>query len=346
MYIFTSMSRKATKISLSSDDREVLNRWLRSGKAEQRLVLRGSIVLMAADGKSTGEIARELGIRPTTVSRWRIRFARDGIQGLQDAPRSGKPKSYGIEIERKILAKANQPPGPGEESWTGKLLAEALGDVSEHQVWRVLRRRGVKLSRQRNWQVKTDQQFVAKTADIIGMYLSPPENAIVIGVGEGKKGRSETHGDLKVADRRSVRDYVPTGSLRPVSSLYEALAIATRQTLSKRALKGRRRRFHDFLDGIAEENPGRRIHVVCNTFRTHKPVRDKWLRQHRNVRIHYMSSYETWLSQIEIWFCIFMQSAVKGEEFHSEKQLCEAIAQFNAAYTKSSQAFEWQKRDG
>ncbi len=340
------MSRIATPIFLSHEESAILNRWLRSGKAEQRLVLRGSIILMAAQGVLTKEIAAKLGVRPSTVSRWRKRFALEGIGGLQDAPRTGKPKIYGADVEERILRKMKEAPPPGQESWTGHEIALALGDVSEYQVWRVLRRRDVKLSRQRNWRILTDQQFIEKTADIIGMFLSPPENVIVIGVGEKGRSKPKIHGDLKAPDRSFAMQYTLGENMKPVSSLYETLAIAKIQALAGRSGGGRRRRFLDFMDGIIHENPVGRIHVVLNSYRTHKPGRDRWLGQHKKVRFHYMSSYEIWLAQIEIWFSIFMQGAVKGEEFHSEKQLCRAIAEFNAAYSKNSSAFEWKKLNG
>ena len=139
------MARKATEIGLTEDERETLESWVRKGTTEQRLVMRARIVLASAAGRTTKEIARTLELRPATVSKWRTRFARDRIDGLSDAPRRSGRRKYDRETERRILAQMDSPPPSGHATWTGNLLARALGDVSDDQVWRVLRRHGIHL---------------------------------------------------------------------------------------------------------------------------------------------------------------------------------------------------------
>ena len=133
------MARAATVIDLSTDDRRELEGWVRRQTAPQRQVQRARIVLASAAGKTSREIAREMGLRSATVSKWRVRFARLGVAGLADAPRPGKPATYDRATERRILAQLDQPPPAGFATWNGRLVAQALGDVSTHQVWRVLR---------------------------------------------------------------------------------------------------------------------------------------------------------------------------------------------------------------
>ena len=174
----------ATPIELTDDERETLATWVRRTTTEQRLVQRARIVLEAAAGKTTKEVAALLQVRPATVSRWRTRFAQHRIAGLADAPRSGKPAKYDKTTERRILSQLDQPPPEGYTVWTGGLVAKALGDVSALHVWRVLRRHGIHLQRRRRWCVGTDPQFAQKAADIVGLYLDPPENAVVISVDE------------------------------------------------------------------------------------------------------------------------------------------------------------------
>jgi hypothetical protein len=175
---------KAIEIHLTEEERNQLESWVRKGTMEQRFVERARIALEAATGKTTKEIAQSLKRRPATVSKWRTRFARQGVTGLSDMPRTGKRAKYDRDTERRILAQVDNAPPQGYATWTGGLLAKALGDVSPHQVWRVLRRHGIHLQRRRSWCVSTDPEFAQKAADIVGLYLDPPENAVVISVGE------------------------------------------------------------------------------------------------------------------------------------------------------------------
>ena len=174
----------ATAIELTDDERETLATWVRRTTTEQRMVQRARIVLDAAAGKTTKEVAALLQVRPATVSRWRTRFAQHRIASLADAPRSGKPAKYDQTTERRILSQLDQPPPEGYTVWTGGLVGKALGDVLALHVWRVLRRHGIHLQRRRSWCISTDPQFAQKAADIVGLYLDPPENAVVISVDE------------------------------------------------------------------------------------------------------------------------------------------------------------------
>ena len=169
--------RPATPIELSPEERRTLETWVRASTTEQRLVLRAQLILAAAAGTATTAIAQRFRVRPATVSQWRRRFAAQRLVGLQDRPRPGPRRRYGAEVERRILAQLDQPPPSGYASWSGRLLARALGKVSARQVWRVLARHRISLQRRRSWCVSTDPEFDAKAADVVGLYLDPPENA-------------------------------------------------------------------------------------------------------------------------------------------------------------------------
>ena len=169
---------------MKGEDRETLERWIRSSTTEQRLVFRARIILEAAAGAKGLDIAGKLGTSIVTVNKWRRRFAKGGLIGLQDASRSGKTPVYDDETEKRILAMLDEAVPMGYAGWNGRLLAEALGDVSKHQVWRVLRNHGIQLQRRRSWCISTDPEFVPKAADIVGLYLDPPENAVVVCVDE------------------------------------------------------------------------------------------------------------------------------------------------------------------
>ena len=171
------MSKRPTLFTLTQEDRFTLEGWVRAGKTERRLADRARIILLAADGQGTIPIARSLRMRAARVSKWRVRFGRDGVRGLQDAPRPGAVRRYDQNTENRILAQLDAPPPSGYATWSGALLAQSLGDVSKHEVWRVFRARGIHLQRRRSWCISTDPQFAAKAADIVGLYLHPPENA-------------------------------------------------------------------------------------------------------------------------------------------------------------------------
>src|SRR5262249_29361789 len=160
------MSRKAVEIKLSAEETEELNRWLKSGKTEQRKVERAKIVLWSAEGKTTHQIARELGTRPSRVSKWRKRFAKVRGVGLEDEQRSGVRRGKNDEnVERRILAQLANPPLQGFARWNGRLVAEALGDVSDDAVWRVIRKRDLHLDRRQSWCVSTDPEFSRKASE-------------------------------------------------------------------------------------------------------------------------------------------------------------------------------------
>ena len=177
------MARVAVALSCTPEVMAELERLSRSRSGEVRMAERARIVLACAQGRRNDEVAREMGLRPNTVGQWRRRFAASGIAGLRDAPRSGKPAKYGIELRDRILAHLELPAPAGMASWDGGALARALG-VSDDAVWRVLRKQGIQLQRHRSWCVSTDPEFAAKAADVIGLYLNPPHNALVLSVDE------------------------------------------------------------------------------------------------------------------------------------------------------------------
>ncbi len=178
------MSRRATPIVLNESDRTTLTAWARGRSTEQRYVERARIVLAAAEGQSSTRIAARLRVRRATVGKWRRRYAQKGLQGLRDTPRSGAPRQYDAATVKRILRQLDEPAPKGYAEWNGRLVAEALGDVSADAVWRVLRQQRIHLQRRRSWCISTDPEFVPKAADIVGLYLAPPENAVVLSVDE------------------------------------------------------------------------------------------------------------------------------------------------------------------
>jgi transposase len=327
------------------DERKALEKWFRSSTTEQRLVLRSKIILLAADGLTTKEISKRLEVRPATVSEWRTRFAAKRLEGLQDAPRPGKPKRYDDNTEFRILKQLDEDPPPGHATWTGNLVAKALGDVSDHQVWRVLRKHGIHLQRRHSWCISTDPQFAEKAADIVGLYLSPPENAVVISVDEKPaiQALERAQGYLKLPNGKAIAGYNHEYRRHGTTTLFAALNIATGQVKAGHYNRRRRREFLDFMNSVVSEYPEKEIHVVLDNLKTHKPNNDKWLARHKNVYFHYTPTHASWLNQIEIWFSILTRRALRGSSFISVKQLRKAITDFVQSYNKDAAPFEWKK---
>jgi len=178
------MARAALRIVLTEDERQTLTAWSRTSSGEHRLVERSRVILLAAEGFSAREIARRLKTRLARVSKWRQRFGQQRLAGLDDAPRTGKPKTYDQQTEKQILALLDSDPPSGYSQWNGRLLADALSEVSDDQVWRVLRKHKIQLQRRRSWCISTDPEFGPKAADVVGLYLSPPADAVVLCVDE------------------------------------------------------------------------------------------------------------------------------------------------------------------
>ena len=344
--MYTSvMSGVATPIRLTEDERAKLISWTRQGTKERRMVQRALIVLEAAEGKTTKEIASLLHVRPATVSKWRIRFARDRVGSLADSPRSGKPPIYDLDTEQRILDKLDDPPPDGYSTWTGGLLAKALDDVSADQVWRVLRKYGIYLQRRRSWCVSTDPQFAQKAADIIGLYLDPPENAVVISVDEKPaiQALERAQGWLRLPNGQALRGHTHEYKRHGTTTLFAALEVHTGMVQVGHYRRRRRSEFIEFMNRVIARYPDTELHVILDNLSIHKSKHDHWLAQHPMVHFHYTPTHASWLNQIEVWFSILTRSVLRGLSTTDTRQLCQAIDKFTAARNEHAVPFEWTK---
>jgi transposase len=335
---------EATPIVLSVAERGTLAAWARATSIERRRVERARIVLLAAEGVASRAIARELGCRHHTVSKWRVRFAKERLAGLADAPRSGKPKTYDATADRRILALLDRPPPDGFARWTAPRIARELGDVSEHHVWRFLRAQRIDLAGRRSWCLSTDPEFVAKAADIVGLYLAPPDNALVIAVDEKPaiQALERAQGYLRLPNGRALTGFAHEYGRRGTTTLFAALDIATGQIKAKHTKRRRRAEFLDFMNAVVAD-PDREVHVILDNLSTHKPKRDAWLARHKNVHFHFTPTHASWLNQVEIWFSILARSTLQGASFTSVAQLRAAIDAFIESYNQHAVPFQWRK---
>jgi transposase len=337
---------KATVVVLSADERQELERRLRAPKTAQGDVIRAQIILAAAEGQQTGQIAQRLGIRPASVSLWRKRFARERLAGLVVRPRSGRPRVYRSDTEKRVLGVLDQQPPDGYAQWNGVLLAQALGDVSKDQVWRVLRKHGICLQRRRSWCVSTDAEFGPKSAAIVGLYLDPPENALVLCVDEKPhiQALERAQGWLKLPNGKSLTGFNHGYRRHGTTTLFAALDVATGLVTTGHYNRRRRIEFLDFMNGVMADVPEEQeVHVILDNLNTHKPKNDQWLLRHPNVHFHYTPTHASWLNQIECWFSILTRSALKGASFTSPAQLREAIDRFVATHNAKAAPFHWTK---
>lgn len=340
------MSKKASEIVLSEKESEHLLHLLSAGTTQQRLAERARMILAAAEGKTTAKIAAAMNTRPARVSKWRSRFAREGIEGLKDAPRKGAPPRYDRNTERRILAVLDESPPQGYATWTGRLIAERLGDVSAHQVWRVLGRHGIHVGRRRSWCISTDPQFAVKAADIVGLYLDPPENAVVLSVDEKPhiQALERAQGWLRLPDGKALTGYSHEYKRHGTTTLFAALEVSTGLVKTGHFKRRRRREFLAFMNEVVASYPETEIHVIVDNLNIHKPKTDRWLSRHKNVHLHYTPTYASWMNQIEIWFSILSRRALKGASFTSPRQLRQAIDRFVEAHNKTASPFEWKKK--
>lgn len=337
---------KARSIALVPEEKAELELVVRRATSAARDVFRAGVILRAATGAGNKQIATAMKTRPATVSKWRSRFLRDRLEGLRDAPRPGKPPTYDLKSERRILRQLDQPPPKGYARWNGALLAATLKDISADQVWRILRKHGISLERRRRWCVSTDPCFARKAADVAGLYLNPPEHALVLSVDEKPHIRAleRAQGWLKLPNGKALTGFQHDYKRHGTTTLFAALEVATGLVRGDHYKRRRRMEFLDFMNGIVAGHPGREIHVILDNLNTHKPKRDRWLARHKNVHFHFTPTHASWMNQVEIWFSILQSQSLTGASFTSPAQLREHMDHFIAAYNQTAHPFEWKKQ--
>ena len=335
----------ATPIVLTAEERQALEALAHSRKSEVRMRERARIVLLAASGAGSRAIGRTLGCTSGTVSKWRVRYAKHRLAGLGETGARGAAPRYGVEHDRRILALLDQPPPAGYANWTAPLLARELGDIHEQYIWRFLRAQKIDLSGRKSWCQSSDPDFVPKAADVVGLYLSPPDNAVVLSIDEKAsiQALERAQGYLKLPSGRAMigqsHDYKRNGT----PTLFAALDVGTGQITGRHYRRRRRIEFLDFMNRIVKLHEGKEIHVILDNLSTHKPKRDMWLKRHPNVHFHYTPTHASWLNQIEIWFSILARQSLQGSSFGSVHELVEHIESFIARYNEDAHPFRWTK---
>src|SRR5450631_18138 len=313
----------------------------------RRVVERARIILACLDGKEIQQVARELAVSIPTVTRWRRRFALWGLRGLRDQPRPGKPVRYDTAFRNRVLVLLEQQPPPGMSHWDGPAVAEKLGS-SVHAVWRVLRHEGIYLQRVRSWCVSTDKEFAPKAAAVVGLYLNPPLNALVLSVDEKPSIQAieRPSGYVETDSGAVVRGLKSTYKRHGTLNLFAALEVGTGQVKYEFTEFKKRADFQSFLGGvIADQPPDKEIHVILDNYSTHKR-NDDWLAQFEGrVQFHFTPTSASWLNQIEIVFSLLQRKTINGASFKSKTELRDAIEAFIRKHNEKAKPFRWRKRE-
>jgi transposase len=341
------MPRHAPELECSVEDKASLVALAKSRTAEAHAVGRARIILACLEGKEIQQVAGELRVSLATVSKWRQRFSMWGLRGLRDQPRSGKPVRYDTAFGKRVLATLEEPPPAGMSHWDGPAVAEKL-DASVHAVWRVLRREGIYLQRRRSWCVSTDKEFAPKAADVVGVYLNPPVNAVVLSVDEKPSIQAieRASGYVETDSGKVVRGLKSTYKRHGTLNLFAALEVGTGQVKTKFTEHKKREDFRSFLDDVLASQPqDKEIHVILDNYSPHKG-NDDWLAKFEGrVQFHFTPTSASWLNQIEIVFSLLQRKTLNGASFKSKDQLREAIEAFIRRHNERAKPFHWRKRE-
>lgn len=340
------MAYKATEIRLAPGDRNTLEGWVRAQSTEQRYVKRARIVLLAADGMASRAIAREVGVMPGVASVWRNRFAEAGIKGLEDKPRPGATRVYTEATDKRILAVLDQPVPKGRARWDGKLVAKALGDVDINYVQRFLRKQKIDLAGRKSWCESKDPEFAAKAADVVGLYMSPPANAVVLCIDEKPsiQALERTQGYLKLPNGRALTGHSHDYKRNGTTTLYAAYNVATGKVMGKYEKRRRRKEFLAFMEDVVTAYPNQRLAIILDNLNTHKK-NEGWLAKHPLVTFHYTPTRASWLNQVECWFSLLQGQSLSGVSFKSVDDLKAHIDAYIAAHNETAEPFVWTKSE-
>jgi len=335
--------RPKKTIVLSKEEEEQLNSIVHSRSIPYGLVTRARIIIMAAEGVSNKVIAEKLNYSPQSVSMWRKRFLEQGIQGLHDELRPGRPRSISDEQVAELVRKTLQTKPKERTHWTTRSMAKEI-QISHQTVQRIWNAFGLQPHRQRHFKISTDPFFVEKVRDIVGLYLNPPDKAMVLCVDEKSQ--------IQALDRTQpllpmglgyvegvTHDYVRHGT----TTLFAALDIATGRVLTQCRKRHRHQEYLGFLKHVEDNVPqDLDVHLVVDNYATHKHDRVKrWLALHPRYHVHFTPTYASWLNQVEIWFNRITQQAIRRGTFGSVKELVSKIDQFVEHYNTNTKPFIW-----
>jgi transposase len=336
--------RHAPKIELSEEQKQQLERWARSRKSALRLVQRSKIVLLAAEDKTNYEISAALGIERTIVGRWRTRFAKRGIAGIEkDLPRGGPPPKRLNQLAAKIVRKTTQETPSDATHWSTRTMAKAVG-TSRSMVQRVWQMYGLKPHLVNTFKVSNDRHFVEKTFDVTGLYLDPPEHALVLCVDEKSQIQAldRTQKSLPLFPGRLgtlTHDYKRNGT----TTLFAALELLEGKLIGTCMPRHRQQEWIKFLKQIDHETPKELdLHLIVDNYATHKTAATQtWLKRHPRFHIHLIPTSSSWMNMVERWFAELSRKRIKRGVFRSVEDLITTIMDAVEKHNQHPVPFRW-----
>lgn len=330
-------------LTLTAQERAQLMALANSRALAHSLVQRATIILQSAEGASNVAVAKRVGVSVPLVSHWRRRYRDHGLAGLYDAPRTGRPRTHDDDAVATLLQKVVQTKPPHATHWTVREVAARTG-ISKSTVQRYFALFGVQPHRTRTFKLSPDPFFVEKVRDIIGLYLNPPDHALVLCVDEKSQiqalERSQPGLPLGLGYVEGyTHDYVRHGT----TTLFAALDIATGSVITDCKPRHRHQEFLAFLKTIeANVPPDLDVHLILDTYGTHKPQKVRaWLAKHPRYHVHYTPTYASWLNQVERWFGLITQRAIRRGSFKKVRELIERIEAFVTDYNTHPTPFRW-----
>jgi transposase len=338
--------RPKAPLVLTDDERQTLQRWSRRAKSSQALALRCKIVLACAEGQTNQAVADQLGIWPQTVAKWRGRFVRGRLEGLSDEPRPGRPRTItDTQVEQVITKTLEEPPPNHDSHWSTRSMAKATG-MSQTAISRIWRAFGLKPHLVQTWKLSTDPQFIDKVRDIVGLYLDPPQAALVLCVDEKSQIQALDRTApslplLPTTPARRTHDYVRHGT----TSLFAALDVVSGKVISATHRRHRHQEFLKFLRTIDRSVPaGLEVHLVCDNYGTHKtPEIKRWLLRHPRFHLHLTPTYSSWLNLVERWFAELTNRKLRRSAHRSVAELEADIHAWIQAWNDDPKPFVWTK---
>ena len=338
-----AMGRPKAKLALSATDREQLEGLANSRSLPAGLVNRARIVLFSAGGMTNQQIGRRLGMANATVGKWRRRFVEHGVTGLHDELRPGRPRSMSDERVAQLVAKTLQTRPKEGTHWSVRRLARETrcAKSTVHRIWQAF---GLQSHRQRHFKLSNDPFFVEKVRDIVGLYLHPPEDAVVLCVDEKSQIQAlERTQPLLPMGLGYVEGVTHDYRRHGTTTLFAALNTATGKVLGQCRPRHRHQEYLNFLRQIEHNVPEKLdVHIIVDNYATHKHPRVKrWLAARPRFHVHFTPTYASWLNQVEIWFNRITQRAIRRGTFQSVKELVEKIDHFVRSSNAHAQPFVW-----
>src|SRR5512145_723211 len=338
------MARKPIFYNISDEQREELVTMRRSLKLQKRYVDRAEIIMLSSEGQTIDQIMASTGLTRRAVNKWRQRFKVLGIEGLKDAPRPGKKPRITQEQKLLVIQKACSKPEGGYSNWSQNRIAKEIG-ISQSKVFQILREADLKPHKIEYWCGKSpDPEFEAKMINIVGLYMNPPENAIVLCVDEKTQiqalDRTQPLLPLKSGyPKRYTATYKRNGTV----ALIAALAVHSGEVTAHTVKSNNAVNFLKFLKKLDRMYRGKKLHIIVDNHSVHKNKEvKKWLEGKRKFRIHYTPTYSSWLNQVEIWFNILTKDVIKGGIWKSSEQLADQLIEYVKTYNATrAKPFEW-----